>query len=90
MPRSPEVADTLGFVYMKKGLARQAIAAFKEAHDAEPGRAAFRYHLGLAYAKEGQFSEARPLLDSALKSEPDAAEAAEARAALNRMGALGS
>lgn len=90
MPDAPETADTLGWVYYKKDLPSLAVQALREAVDKAPENASFRYRLGLAYVKNGEFARARQTLESALKHDPTAPMAAEARAALARLAALGS
>ena len=90
LPESPEVADTLGWIYYKKGLHTQAVAELEQSVERQPGNAAFQYHLGLAYAKTGDFPRARRALEAGLKVAPQAPEAAEAKAALSRIGAMGS
>ena len=90
LPDSPEVNDTLGWIYYKKGLHSQAIAAFKQSVDKQPNTATFQYHLGLAAAKAGQFTQARQALEAALRLDPKSADAGEAKAALSRLSAYGS
>jgi tetratricopeptide (TPR) repeat protein len=90
LPNSPDAADTLGFIYYKKGLVTSAVAAFKEALNKQPDNPAFKYHLGLAYAKNGDYRMARPMLEEALKRAPNASDANEARATLARLAVIGS
>ena len=90
LPNSPEVIDTLGWIYYKKGLHTEAIAAFKESVDKQPNTAVFQYHLGLASAKAGQFSQARQALETALRLNPKGADADDARATLSKLAAFGS
>ena len=54
----------------------------EEAVKNSPPNAQMNYHLGLAYAKEGDIKRARPALEQALALEPQAREAADARAVL--------
>jgi putative PEP-CTERM system TPR-repeat lipoprotein len=67
MPQRPEVNDTLGWVYYKKGMFPQAISAFRESVGREPNNPVFHYHMGLAYAKNGEAAKARASLEHALK-----------------------
>ena len=90
LPDSPEVNDTLGVIYYKKGLHDQAIAAFKQSVERQPNTAIFQYHLGLASAKAGQFTQARRALETALRLDPKGADASEAKAALSQLSAYGS
>jgi tetratricopeptide (TPR) repeat protein len=78
LPEQPEVDDTLGWVYYKKGLLPLAIAAFKRSIEHDPGSPLYQYHLGLAYAKSGDKVRARRALETALrihKSFPGAPDA---------------
>jgi tetratricopeptide (TPR) repeat protein len=64
LPDSPEVNDTLGWIYYKKGLQEQAMAAFKQSVEKEPNTAIFHFHLGLASTNAGQYSQARQALET--------------------------
>ena len=82
MPDSPEVDDTLGWVYYKKGLATLAIASFQQSVVKDPANASYLYHLGLAHLMNGDKVKARESLEKALKTKGDFKEAAEARRVL--------
>lgn len=69
-PASPEISDTLGWVYYKKGLADLAIPPLEESVAKDPRNAAYRLHLGLAYAKAGKDAKARESLEMALRQNP--------------------
>jgi tetratricopeptide (TPR) repeat protein len=86
LPDSVEVADTLGWVYYKKGLFDQAVPILKEVVARQPNVAAFHYHLGLSSARTGDDKLARTSLETALSLDPKAAQAADAKAELSRMG----
>jgi tetratricopeptide (TPR) repeat protein len=78
LPESPEVADTLGWVYLKKDLASLAIPRLEEAAAKRPGDPMVQYHLGVALARTGQKIKGRQVLERALVlklPEPAAAEA---------------
>ena len=61
-PDNPAVQDTLGWVYYRKGLYANAVRHLERA--APGGKAAAHYHLGLAYAKVGDFARAEKALRS--------------------------
>ena len=82
LPDNPNSADTLGWAYYHKGVYTSAIDLLKEAVKKEPQNATFNYHLGLAYAKNGQASLARQQLDRVVKIKPGSFEADELRRAL--------
>ncbi len=90
LPDSADVADTLGFIYLKKGLADQAISEFTDALAKQPRNPGYHYRLGFAYAKSGQFTQARRSLETALSLDAKAPEAIEARTTLERLSRVGS
>src|SRR6185295_18219927 len=79
LPERPEVNDTLGWVYYKKGLATLAIPAFRDSVEKAPKSAVYQYHLGLAYAKAGDKEAARKALTAALQMDPKFSGAADAQ-----------
>ncbi len=87
MPDSPNAADTLGWAYYHKGIYQSAISQFQEAlklneKTGAPDDAVLHYHLGLAYQKANQMSQARQQLEKAVKISPDYADARKALAEL--------
>jgi tetratricopeptide (TPR) repeat protein len=82
LPDSPDVSDTLGWVYYKKGLTTQAITALESAVAASPANPLFHYHLGMARKAMGDTTQARESLQKALSLAPDFDAASEARQAL--------
>jgi len=69
-PDEPGYADTLGWVYYKKGLHAAAVEQLQKAVRQTTARGAdsaiYRYHLGLALAAAGRKPEARQQLQQAL------------------------
>jgi tetratricopeptide (TPR) repeat protein len=90
MPTSPDVADTLGWVMYKKDIPSAAIPLFREAissyREGTPERAAARYHLGLAYERNGETDRARQELRGALDEVGEFPGRADAEAAYRRLG----
>jgi tetratricopeptide (TPR) repeat protein len=82
LPNVPEVSDTLGWLYYKKGLALPAITALRESVEKDPENATYHYHLGLAYARADRAAEARQSLQRALALKLPPAETAEANKAM--------
>ena len=82
LPNSPEVDDTLGWVYYKKGLNTLAIGSFQASIEKDQKNALYHYHLGLAYAKNGEKDKARDSLKLALSLNPKFDGAAEAQKTL--------
>jgi tetratricopeptide (TPR) repeat protein len=83
MPESPDVDDTLGWVYYKKGLASLAVEPLESALKRAPDNATILYHLGLTYASLGEKSKARDALERALKLDPKLAANESVQQALN-------
>ena len=71
LPKQAEIADTLGWVYYKKGLWPLAIRELKEAVDRDPSNPMYHYHLGAAYASGGSKDLAKKALNTALSLRPD-------------------
>jgi tetratricopeptide (TPR) repeat protein len=72
MPDSANAADTLGWVLYKRGVPGAAISYLKEAEAGsgpdDPGINVIRYHLALAYEKNGDKQDAITALERALTS----------------------
>ena len=84
------MSDTLGWIYYQKGVYRSAIDMFQESlrlNEKAGGSddPSVHYHLGLAYQKANQPSQARQQLERALKISPNFSDAAEARKALSEL-----
>ena len=82
VPDSPEIMDTLGWVYYKKQLPDLAIRLFERSVKKAPANASYGYHLGLAHLQAGNTARGREALQRALEASPDAATAADIRRAL--------
>ena len=74
LPKYPEVADTLGWIYLKKNLSDQAIDLFKRNVEQQPNSSTYRYHLGMAWYQKGDKTQARQALVEALKYNPSSYE----------------
>ncbi|HKP71811.1 MAG TPA: tetratricopeptide repeat protein, partial [Pyrinomonadaceae bacterium] len=93
-PDEPGYADTLGWVYYKKGLQAAAIEQLQKAVRQTTARGAdsalYRYHLGAALAAAGRKQEARQQLQQALNMSKGGKltdeQADEARKALGSLG----
>jgi len=79
---SPQVTDTIGWVYYKKGVYKTARDYLKQSVDKDQKNAIFQYQLGMAERKLGNQEEARRDLLNAVTLDPKAPEADLARAAL--------
>jgi tetratricopeptide (TPR) repeat protein len=82
-PDDPAIADTVGFVYLKKGRNEVALQQFRYAIElgeakrvTSPG---VHYHLGLALSALGRDTEAAVAFEKALAIDPSFADASDAR-----------
>lgn len=66
-PNSPDVSDTLGYVYYQKNLNAAALSIFKQVVAQAPQNPTFRLHLAMALSKDGNKDAAREEAQKALK-----------------------
>jgi tetratricopeptide (TPR) repeat protein len=85
VPDEPEFNDTLGWVYYKQDILDQSIPLFLQAIDKDPTNAQFQYHLGMAYAKQGEDTKAIAALRKALALNPTFVGAGEAKRMLGEL-----
>jgi Flp pilus assembly protein TadD len=86
LPDEPRVSDTLGWIFVKKNMAPQAIPLLEASVRIAPGDPTFQYHLGMAYVQTGDWDKARRALKQALALKPDFDGAADAKSALATIG----
>ncbi len=87
-PDNAAIADTLGWVMLKKRVPRAAIPLFREAvGNAQNSdmRATARYHLALAYEQTGEPAKAIAELEIALGEDESFADRGDAAATLERL-----
>jgi cellulose synthase operon protein C len=82
LPNSPAVADTLGWIYYRKGVYPLAVNYLEEALKLEeknnmPENPDIQYHLGWAYEKSAQPAQSRQHFEQVLKTNPNYPAAAE-------------
>jgi tetratricopeptide (TPR) repeat protein len=86
-PDAPGLADTLGWIYYKKGAYVTAIGLLKESNERFKGsNPEVQYHLGMAYAKNGQKSLAVEALSKSLALEKNFNGRDEAKRTLDELG----
>lgn len=85
LPNSADVADTLGWVYIKKNLSEDAVRLFSDLTKKEPANPVFRYHLGMALMQKGDRAAAKKELQTALQSNPSQDDAAKIQDLLKRI-----
>jgi tetratricopeptide (TPR) repeat protein len=86
LPNDPEVDDTLGWIYVKKGLPALAQNPLNEAVKKDGKNPIYLYHLGKAYAAAGDRDRARTNLAMALKLTPNFPGADDAKKTLDSLG----
>ena len=90
LPDSPFVADTLGWIYYKKGAYTSSVSLLEEAIKLReksklPDSADLHYHLGLAYEKTDQRKLARQQLERVLQIDPNYGAAGDVKKQLAQL-----
>jgi len=86
MPDNPDVADVLGWLYLKKGSVIQAKPVLRRAINGDPENPLYHFHLGAAFYEQRDFNEARKELQLALDLGLNEDDALTSRKLLNVMG----
>ncbi len=86
VPNSPDVSDTLGFVYYKKNLNSEALQIFRQVVKDNPQNPTFHFHLAMALKKQGDLQGARDEGQKALKNSSQPAEQDRIRSFLTQIG----
>jgi tetratricopeptide (TPR) repeat protein len=81
-PENPEVADTLGWIYFRKGIYPLAVEQLQFAARRAPANAVIEFHLGVALVADGDAAAGKAALLRALWLHLPARESSAARAAL--------
>ena len=84
-PNGTAVADTLGWIYIKKNQSAEAERIFKDLVVKEPANSTFHYHYGLALMQKGDRTSARRELEMALKNKPSKDEAGKIQEELKKL-----
>ncbi len=85
-PDDPAFADTLGYVYLKKGMRNSAIQTFSSLVRKYPTYSTYHYHLGMALYETGDKIRARKELRDALAAHPTRRDAVKISDLLTRVG----
>jgi len=85
-PNSPQISDTLGYVYLKKNRTSEALQIFKEIVQGSPKNPTFHLHLAMALLKGGDKQGARTEAQKALESSTAPAEQDKIRSFVNQIG----
>ena len=84
-PEDANAADTLGWVYFKKGLIGSAFPLIADAAGRAKNNASIRYHYGMVLAEKGKNREAISELNAALSLDPKFPQAKEANRTLDKL-----
>jgi tetratricopeptide (TPR) repeat protein len=85
LPDSPDIMDTLGWIYIKKNLSDDAVRTFRELNQARPDRASFHLHYGIALLQKGDKPSAKRELETAIKYNPSKDDAGKIRELLSSL-----
>jgi len=85
-PNNVSIADTLGWIYIRKQLSDNAIAIYRELVAKQPGNPTFHLRLGMALEQKGEKAQARKALQDALQYRPSKDEEKEIRDLMARLG----
>jgi tetratricopeptide (TPR) repeat protein len=90
LPDSPGVADTLGWIYFRKGVYPLAVSTLQEAlklqdRNRMPDNPDIHFHLGMSYEKSEQPALARQQYEHVLRIYPNYRDAVEIKKALIRL-----
>lgn len=85
LPNSPEAADTLGWIMVRRDEARNALPLFEKARERMPAEPNIQFHHAFALAEIGSTDKARELLTALFAQQTDFESANEARALLRRL-----
>jgi len=83
-PGNPDIADTLGWILVRKGQAQQALPYLRDARLRSASNRVIQYHLGVALHTLGRKAEARRELRAALAAQGNFAGMDEARVLLQQ------
>jgi uncharacterized protein HemY len=86
VPNSPDIDDTLGYVYYQKNLNAEALRIFRQIVHQYPQNATYHFHLALALNKQGDKTGARDEAAKALKNSSQSDEQNKIRSFLNQIG----
>jgi tetratricopeptide (TPR) repeat protein len=85
LPQAYEIADTLGWIYLKKNLPDNALELFKNNVTKVPKNPTYRYHLAMALFQKGDKLHAKQELQTALTNSPTKEEAANIKELIGKI-----
>jgi tetratricopeptide (TPR) repeat protein len=85
-PGNLDIADTLGWVYIRKQLSDSAVNVYREIVPKAPNNPLYHYHLGMALFQKGDKSGAKRSLQTALSLNPAPNDAVKIKELLTKIG----
>jgi len=85
LPQAYEIADTLGWIYLKKNLPDNALELFKNNVTKVPTNPTYRYHLAMALYQKGDKANAKQELQKALTNHPSKEEEAHIKELIGKI-----
>jgi putative PEP-CTERM system TPR-repeat lipoprotein len=85
-PRSPDIADTLGWLQVQKGDVARGVEILGKAHAMAPERSDITYRYAVALEKSGDKVQAKTVLQKALSAKAAFTERSQAEALLKQLG----
>jgi tetratricopeptide (TPR) repeat protein len=84
-PQDLNIADTLGWIYIRKNLNDNAIQIFRDLVKKAPDNSTFRYHLAMALFQRGDKPQAKKELAVALQNKPSQEEEIKIRELMDKL-----
>lgn len=85
-PNSPDISDTLGYVYLQKNLNSEAVRIFRDVVEQNPNNPTYHFHLAMALLKQGDKQAARAEAEKALQHAPQPEQQDKIRSFVNQIG----
>lgn len=84
-PGSLDIADTLGWVYLKKQLSDSALLIYRDITQKSPNNPLYHYHMAIALFQKGDKTGARRSLQTALSLNPTPGDSAKIKELLAKL-----
>jgi tetratricopeptide (TPR) repeat protein len=85
-PNSNDIADTLGWILIRKNLSEEAVHLFQDLVIKEPSNPIYHYHYGMALQEKGDKPSCVKQLQEALKDHPSKPQEQQIRDLLQKLG----
>ena len=86
VPDSPDISDTLGYVYLQKNLNDEALRIFRQVVQESPQNPTYHFHLAMALLKEGDKQGAKDEAQKALQNSAQPDQQNKIRTFVNQIG----